>query len=294
MCCATVMNVRSLIGKRKMKSRNEKVWFVTGASRGFGRQWVKAALKRGDKVAAAVRDVSVLGDLQCEFGELVFPTELDVTDRAAAFAAVRAAYGHFGQLDVVVNNAGYGQFGFVEELSEAECRAQMETNFFGALWVTQAALPLMRAQQCGHIIQVSSVAGLSAYPNLGIYHASKWALEGLSEALANEVLAHGIHVTLVEPALFKTDWAGSSAKRARSNEAYAEAYQRYQDTMTAMESEAGDPQKSAAALLQLADAETPPMRAFFGKFALPSVREVYRQRIENWENWQHLAIDAQG
>jgi NAD(P)-dependent dehydrogenase (short-subunit alcohol dehydrogenase family) len=277
-----------------MKQHQAKVWFITGASRGFGRQWTTAALQRGDKVAATARDIGTLDDLQLEFGDLLFRIRLDVTDRSGAFSAVRMAHEHFGQLDVVVNNAGYGQFGFVEELTEPEARDQLETNFFGALWVTQAALPIMRSQHSGHIIQISSVAGVASVPYLGIYHASKWALEGLSEALAQEVASHGIHVTLVEPALFKTDWAGSSAKHARVNEAYAAVYRAYEETLREMQSEVGDPQRSAAALLKLVDAEKPPIRAFFGKLALPTVKETYRQRIDNWERWQQLAIDAQG
>ena len=153
-----------------------------------------------------------------------FASRLDVTDRAAAFRTVRLAHEHFGALDVVVNNAGYGQFGFVEELTEAESRLQIDTNFFGPLWVTQAVLPFMRARGSGHIIQVSSIAGVTAHPNLGIYHASKWALEGLSESLAQEVAPLGINVTIVEPALFKTDWSGSSAKHAQLNAAYADGH----------------------------------------------------------------------
>ena len=284
----------SAIRQTTMKQRQPKVWFITGASRGFGRQWTAAALQRGDKVAATARDIGTLDDLQDEFADLLFRITLDVTDRSEAFGAVRTAHEHFRHLDIVVNNAGYGQFGFVEELTESEARSQLETNFFGALWVTQAALPIMRAQHSGHIIQVSSVAGVASFPNLGIYHASKWALEGLSEALAHEVASHGIHVTLVEPAWFKTDWAGSSAKHARVNEAYAEAYRAYDETRQKMQSEAGDPHRSAAALLQLVDTAKPPMRAFFGKLALPTVKEIYRQRIKNWERWQQLAIDAQG
>ena len=161
-----------------MKQRQAKIWLITGTSRGFGRQWALAALKRGDKVAAAARDIATLDNLQQEFDDLLLRVTLDVTDRSQAFAAVRTARERFGRLDVVINNAGYGQFGFVEELTELEARGQLETNFFGALWVTQAALPIMRAQRSGHIIQVSSVGGVASFPNLGIYHASKWALEG--------------------------------------------------------------------------------------------------------------------
>lgn len=204
----------------------EKVWFITGTSRGFGREWAIAALERGDKVAATARDTSTLDDLSEKFGDALLPIELDVTDRAADFAAVERAHDHFGRLDVVVNNAGYGQFGFIEELSEAEARDQIETNVFGALWITQAALPFLRAQRSGHIVQVSSIGGITAFQNVGIYHASKWALEGFSQALAQEVESFGIHVTLVEPGGFSTDWAGSSAKRAEEIADYARSTRR--------------------------------------------------------------------
>ncbi len=161
-----------------------KTWFITGTSRGFGREWAIAALDRGDQVAATARDTAALSDLADRYGDAILPVRLDVTDRDACFAAVRDAHDRFGRLDVVVNNAGYGHFGLVEEVTEAEARDQFEANFFGALWITQAALPYLRAQGSGRILQVSSIGGISAFPNVGIYNASKWALEGLSQALA--------------------------------------------------------------------------------------------------------------
>src|SRR3954463_12464562 len=191
-----------------------RTWFITGTSRGFGREWATAALERGDRVAATARNVSSLDDLVEKYGDAILPIELDVTDREADFAAVTLAHETFGQLDVVVNNAGYGHFGFIEEITEQEARAQLETNLFGALWVTQAALPYLRAQNSGHIIQVSSIGGISAFPNIGIYNASKWALEGFSQALAQEVADFGIKVTLIEPTGYSTDWGGPSAKTA--------------------------------------------------------------------------------
>ena len=157
-----------------------------------------------------------------EFGDSLLPLRLDVSDRAADFAAVKAAHDHFGRLDVVVNNAGYGQFGAIEEVSEAEARAQLETNLLGALWVTQAALPYLRAQGRGHLLQVSSVGGLGAFAGQGLYHASKWGLEGFSESLSQEVAPFGIKVTLIEPGAFSTDWSGSSAMRAAELPAYDE------------------------------------------------------------------------
>jgi NAD(P)-dependent dehydrogenase (short-subunit alcohol dehydrogenase family) len=146
---------------------NNKVWFITGTSRGFGREWARAALERGDKVAATARDVASLDDLVVKYGDSIMPIGLDVTDHDADFAAVAAAHERFGRLDVVVNNAGYGHFGFIEEVTESEARAQLETNLFGALWITQAALPFLRAQGSGHIIQVSSIGGISAFPIVG-------------------------------------------------------------------------------------------------------------------------------
>ena len=164
-----------------------KVWFITGSSKGFGKVWAEAALARGDLVAATARDPGTLADLVGKYGDRVAALKLDVTDKAAVGAAVAGTHERFGRLDVVVNNAGYGQFGAIEEISEEEARAQMETNVFGALWVTQAALPVMRAQGSGHIVQISSIGGVNAFPNIGMYHASKWALEGFSQALALEV-----------------------------------------------------------------------------------------------------------
>lgn len=272
----------------------EKVWFITGASRGFGREWTIAALQRGDKVAATARDTATLDDLVTEYGEALLPLKLDVNDRAADFAAVKAAHDHFGRLDVVVNNAGYGQFGFIEELTEAEARDQIETNVFGALWVTQAALPFLRAQRSGHIIQVSSIGGITAFQNVGIYHASKWALEGFSQALAQEVAGFDIHVTLIEPGGFDTDWAGSSARHATPLPAYAEAHRQAQEARAKRTAKSGDPQASAAAVLKIVDAEKPPLRVFFGEIPLQLAEADYAQRLQTWREWQPVAVQAQG
>ena len=220
-----------------------KVWFITGASKGFGREWAIAALERGDSVAATARDTSTLIDLEEEFGERVLAIQLDVTDRAAAFDAVRAAHQQFGRLDVIVNNAGYGQFGFVEELSEADARDQIETNLFGALWVTQAALPFLRKQGSGHILQVSSIGGVTAFPGIGMYHASKWALEGLSQALAGEVAGFGIKVTLIEPTGYSTDWAGPSSRTATPLKAYDEFRAANAKSTAARRARRGDPRR---------------------------------------------------
>src|SRR5215212_4292262 len=239
-----------------------RTWFITGSSRGFGREWAIAALERGDSVAATARDTGSLDDLVERFGDRILPLELDVTDRAAVFDAVETAHQRFGRLDVVVNNAGYGQFGLIEEVSEAEARAQFETNVFGALWVTQAALPILREQGSGHILQVSSIGGISAFPSVGAYHASKWALEGLSQALAQEVAQFGIHVTLIEPGGFATDWAGPSAKHSAPLPAYDAYREEVQRMRRERNPEPGDPVASGQAVLAIVDAEEPPLRVF--------------------------------
>lgn len=271
-----------------------KVWFITGTSRGFGREWAIAALERGDKVAATARDTSTLDDLAAKYGDALLPIELDVTDRDADFAAVKKAHDTFGRLDIVINNAGYGLFGFVEEVSESEARDQLETNVFGALWITQAALPFMREQKSGHILQVSSIGGISAFPLVGLYHASKWALEGFSQSLAQEVADFGIHVTLIEPGGFSTDWSGPSAKHATELDAYADAHKAAQEGRKKRSGTPGDPAASARALLKVIDAEKPPLRVFFGEAPLGIAKADYESRIQNWEQWQDVALEAQG
>jgi NAD(P)-dependent dehydrogenase (short-subunit alcohol dehydrogenase family) len=269
-----------------------KVWFITGTSRGFGRSFAESALGRGDKVAAGARDTAALDDLVAKHGDDLLPVALDVTDRAAVTAAVDAAHEKFGRLDVVVNNAGYGLFGTVEEISEQQLRDQLETNLFGAFFVTQAVLPILRAQGSGHIVQISTVGGVAAFPALGGYHASKWALEGMSESLAQEVAGFGIKVTLVEPGGFRTDWAGSSAVHADPNP----VYQPIHDAVAAGSAGAdhGDPQAAGPALLQIIDAETPPMRVLFGSQPTELVKYVYDQRLRTWAQWEHVAHAAQG
>jgi NAD(P)-dependent dehydrogenase (short-subunit alcohol dehydrogenase family) len=271
-----------------------KVWFVTGASRGFGREWTIAALERGDSVAATARDASTLDDLVTKYGDRILPLTLDVDDREADFAAVAKAHEYFGRLDVVVNNAGYGQFGMIEELSEQEARAQIETNVFGALWVTQAALPYLRAQGSGHILQVSSIGGISAFPNIGIYNASKWALEGFSQALAQEVADFGVHVTLIEPGGFDTDWGGASARHATPNPAYDEFREKAAEQRRSRTAKSGDPAASGAAVLKLVDAENPPLRAFFGEAPLTIAEADYERRLASWREYQPLAVEAGG
>jgi NAD(P)-dependent dehydrogenase (short-subunit alcohol dehydrogenase family) len=264
-----------------------KKWFITGTSRGFGREWTKAALSRGDKVAATARNTDSLKDLVDQYGENILPLQLDVTDRDADFAAVKQAHEHFGRLDVIVNNAGYGLMGAIEEVSEAEARAQLETNFFGALWVTQAALPYLRIQGGGHIIQVSSLGGITAFPGVGLYHASKWALEGFSDTLNQEVNKFGIKVTLIEPSGFTTDWAGSSSVHATENPLYSSIRFR-------PKSKRGDPKATAEAILKVVDAENPPLRLLLGNFACDVVKELYPKRLATWLEWEAVSRAADG
>ncbi len=274
-----------------------KVWFITGSSRGLGREFTEAALARGDQVAATAREAGSLGDLVDGYGDAVLPLELDVTDRNAVFTSVQRAKEHFGRLDVIVNNAGYAQIGAVEELTEQELRDQLETNLFGAVWVVQAALPHLRAQGSGHIIQLSSAAGLVAMPLGGAYHASKWALEGLNEALAGEVAGFGVKVTVIEPGGFATR-AGknpdplANGHLARLDPAY-EGLRRHLAAVTGKQP-AGDPAAAARALLKLVDTDQPPLRVLFGRGFYPMIEQAYADRLKTWAEWQDLSAEAHG
>ncbi len=269
-----------------------KTWFITGSSRGFGRHWAEAALQRGDRVAATARHPDALEPLRARYGDAVLALALDVTDRAAAGDAVARAHEHFGRLDVVVNNAGYGLFGAIEEVTEEQARAQFETNLFGALWVTQAALPHLRAQRAGHIVQVSSLGGIAAFPGVGVYHASKWALEGFSEALAEEVAEFGIHVTLVEPGAYDTDWGGASAAHADPLPVYDALRERMAQRRVQLPR--GRAAATAQAILAVVDADPPPLRVFLGATALALTQRRYTERLQTWERWRDVSIAAQG
>jgi NAD(P)-dependent dehydrogenase (short-subunit alcohol dehydrogenase family) len=271
-----------------------KNWFITGTSRGFGREWTIAALDRGDRVAATARNLDSLSDLADKYGDRLLPLELDVTDRAGDFAAVARAHDAFGSLDIVINNAGYGQFGLIEELTENELRLQLETNLFGAFWITQAALPFLRAQGSGHILQVSSIGGISAFPGIGAYHASKWALEGFSQALAAEVKPLGINVTIIEPGGFTTDWAGDSAKHATPIPDYDELRANLAEARTTTAAVRGNPAATGAAILRIVDAPEPPLRIFLGTTPLATAKADYASRIETWEKWNDVSAAAQG
>ena len=269
-----------------------KTIFITGASKGFGKIWTEAFLKRGDNVVATARNTEALNDLVKQYGSKILPLQLNVTDRNASFAAIKKAKEHFGSLDIVINNAGYGLFGAVEEASEQEARNQIETNVFGLLWVTQAALPIMREQGKGHIIQISSALGIATLPALGLYNATKWYVEGLSESLAAEVKGFGIDVTIVEPNGYSTDFGSGSSTHTTAIPAYdpvkAALYAGFTEDST------GLPEATAEAMLKLTAAENPPLRLFLGKVGLPWAKQVYADRIATWESWKEVSEKAHG
>ncbi len=270
-----------------------KTIFITGASKGFGKIWAEAFLKRGDKVVATARNTDALSDLTAKYGDNVLALQLDVNDRQACFDTVAKAKAYFGQIDVLINNAGFGLFGAIEETSEQEAREQIETNVFGLLWVTQAILPVFREQKSGHILQVSSVLGITTLPTLGIYNASKFAVEGLSETLASEVKSFGINVTLIEPNGFSTEWAGASALHTKERiPAYEPLHQGFSDGAT--EDSFGNPEATADAILKLVDANEPPLRLFLGKMCLPWVEQVYADKLKTWNDWKEVSAAAHG
>lgn len=269
-----------------------KVILITGASRGFGKLWAEAFLKRGDKVAATARNLDSLDDLTGKYGSSVLALRLNVNSREQCFEAVREVEHHFGRIDVLINNAGYGLFGAIEETSEQEAREQMETNFFGVLWMTQAIIPIMRQQKSGHIIQTSSLLGLVTLPVLGLYNASKFAVEGLTETLATEVADFGINVSMVEPNGFTTDWAGASAIQTIQTETYAPLKKAFFESSTP--DLWGNPEATVNAVIKLVDSPNPPLRLLLGKVAYPAVKETYEKRLASFEEWKQISDAAHG
>ena len=269
----------------------KKTWFITGASRGFGRIWAEAALERGDQVAATARKLADVDDLKERFGDAVLPLALDVTQSNQVQQVVQQAYTHFGKLDILVNNAGVALLAATEEASDDQIHDLFDTNYIGMVRVLRAALPLLRQQGSGHILGVSSGLGIGAMPLIGFYSATKWAVEGLHEALAQEVKAFGIQVTIVEPGAYATDF-GKSAKVADVLEPYADFRKHLMERLATMES--GDPNATAEAILKLVDAENPPLRLALGSQILPRARALYADRIATWEAWQDVSDAAQG
>lgn len=271
-----------------------RTWFITGASRGLGRAFAEVALEAGDSVVATARRPEQLDDLVAAHPGKAVALALDVTDKIAVEKVVAEAAAFTGRLDVLVNNAGYGLAGGVEEASEQEVREQFEVNVFGALWCTQAVLPLMREQQGGHLFQISSIGGVAGFLNTGTYHASKWALEGFSESLAQEVASFGIGVTIVEPGPFRTDWNGDSMMRATPMPAYDDILGGRREAMSGAlaRTQAGDPRKAGDALLRVLDSPTPPRRLLLGKLAADVGPATYQQRLAEWAEWDSVARSA--
>ena len=271
-----------------------KIWLITGSSRGLGRALAEAVLAAGDRVVATARKPEQLDDLVERYGEQVRAIALDVTDADAARAAVRTALDAFGGLDVVANNAGYANSAPIEETTDADFRAQLETNLFGVVNVTKAALPVFRERRAGHFLQFSSVGGrVGGTPGMGAYQTAKFAVEGFSEVLSNEVKPFGVKVTIVEPGAFRTDWGGSSMT-------IAPVLPDYDSTVGAMNryrvetdgKQPGDPAKAAAAILEVVSLENPPLRLLLGKDALTHADRASQSRADEAAAWAHVSTST--
>jgi len=275
-----------------MTAQTNKVWFITGTSRGLGRIWTEAALERGDKVAATARTLSSIAALNEQYGDQVLTLELDVTNAGQAKEAVAKAHAHFGRLDIVLNNAGYPLIGTIEEAEPDDIRALYETNVLGPVSVIQAALPLLRAQGYGHILGTSSNLGHLAMPIIGYYCSSKWAFEAIHESLAMEVAPFGIKVTIIEPGAYATEFGSQyMSKFLTGMDVYTNFKAQFMEGMKEMER--GNPAATPQALFKMVDAPNPPLRFNLGSHNLPGLKAAYNSRIEIWEAWDEVARSAQ-
>ena len=270
----------------------DPVWFITGCSTGFGRALAERVLARGWRVAATARDAARVADLAAGAGERLLPLALDVTDPAQIAAAVSAAEAQFGRIDVLVNNAGYGYQASIEEGEDAEIRAQFEANVFGLFALTRAVLPGMRARRAGHVINITSVAGLVGFPGSGYYAASKHAVEGFTDALAAEGAPIGIRATCVEPGPFRTDWAGRSLRQTPVRiDAYADtAGTRLESTKGYSGSQPGDPVRAADAMIALAEEDAPPRHMVLGAFGMDAVTDRLHRRLAEIEGRRAASV----
>jgi NAD(P)-dependent dehydrogenase (short-subunit alcohol dehydrogenase family) len=271
-----------------------KVWLITGSSRGLGRQTAEAVLAAGHRLVATARNPDDVRDLAGRHGGQVRAVRLDVTDPEAARAAVRVAVDEFGALDVVVNNAGYANVASFEDMAEDDFRAQMETDFFGVVNVTRAALPVLRTQRGGHIIQVSTIGDRRSQPGLSAYQTAKWAVAGFSEILAKEVAPFGVRVTVLEPGGMRTDWAGSSM---RTDDHVREEYQPTVGRFIASirgnpDAQRNDPAKVAQIILRLAEEEQPPVRLLLGTDAVFLAPLEAAARAEEDAKWRALSVTS--
>ena len=266
------------------------VFFVTGSSRGLGRQIVEQALQVGHRVVATARDPRTLGDLAARYGDRIHVEQLDVTDPAAAQAAVANGAAAFGRIDVVVNNAGQGDRVSLEDTTLEVFRRQIETNFLGTVYVTKAAVPLLRKQGGGRIIQISSLGGRVGSPGMTSYQSAKWAVGGFSEALAAEVAPLGIKITVVEPGGMRTDWAGASMTTPQISQPYQATVGKSARAMAGFENVANsDPRKVAQLVLTIAELDEPPLRILAGSDAYEYGRQAWRHRVETDAKWEHLS-----
>jgi NAD(P)-dependent dehydrogenase (short-subunit alcohol dehydrogenase family) len=270
------------------------VWLITGCSTGFGRELARAVLDRGDRVVVTARDPSTIQDLVAGRGDAAIALPLDVTKPDEIAAAVRTAEATFGRIDVLVNNAGIGYFGAIEESEEAEVRRMFEINVFGLAAMTRAVLPGMRARRRGHVVNVASIGGLRAFPAVGFYNATKFAVVGLSESLSLEVAPLGIHVTIVAPSGFRTDWAGRSANDAPNEIAdYAETAGRNRRSIRdASGRQAGDPARAAEAIIAAVRSPAPPLFLLLGKAALRGARAKIELMQRDFETWEAVTVGA--
>jgi NAD(P)-dependent dehydrogenase (short-subunit alcohol dehydrogenase family) len=274
----------------------DKVWLITGCSSGLGRALAEHVLERGGRVAATARDAGALAGLAALWPETCLTLNLDVTDPEQVRAAVAECVRVFGRLDVLINNAGYGLVGAVEEVSEAQIRRNFEVNFFGALAVVRAALPYFREAKSGHIVNISAAAAISNYPGFGIYGAAKCALEGLSESLAAEGRAFGVKVTVVQPGPFRTDFISRSLEHAETAlPAYEGSAGKFGKFIAGMDGkQPGDPVLAARAICEAVDAERPPLRLVLGKYACEKVRRGLGQRESELKTWEAVGLSADG
>lgn len=277
-----------------MSANTSPVWFITGCSTGFGKELAKLIIARGWRVVATARDKTRLGEIVGGFEDTALALDLDVTDPQQVTAAVKAAEERFGRIDVLVNNAGYGYQATIEEGVEAEIRAQFDANVFGLFAMTRAVLPGMRKQRRGHVINITSVAGMVGFPGSGYYAASKHAVEGFSDALAAEGKPIGIKVTCVEPGPFRTDWAGRSLKQTPNLIAeYAEtAGVRLKNTAGASGKQPGDPVRAGEAMIKITEMETPPRHLVLGAFGVGAVSKALGESLAEIERWRELGIST--
>ncbi|WP_047487196.1 SDR family NAD(P)-dependent oxidoreductase [Terriglobus sp. TAA 43] len=268
-----------------------KVWLITGSSRGLGRAIADAVLKSGDRLIATARQVDTLNKLVQTYGDQVVPLTLDVGDSDAAQRAVAFAVEHFGSIDVLVNNAGYGTISSLEDMEIADFRAQIETNLLGTVYTTKAAIPFMRKQGRGHIIQFSSVGGRIGALGRTSYSAAKWGVEGFSEALAKEVAPLGINVTIVEPGGFRTDFAAEPiAAIQAAYESTIGVAARFQSDYHGKQP--GDPMLAAKAVIEIASMDQPPLRLPLGSDAVKAIEQSDRERLTAIENWRYLSVST--